>query len=206
MKKTYSSVILIFFTLCLFAEDGHHLWLRNSNPKPVNVVCAKNSPTLTIAKQELQNGWMGEVGTSVNLVIKADKAIRGDGFRISKTTIQANTENGILYGVYELLRRQQTGEAIQEEICNPSYDRRILNHWDNLDGSIERGYAGLSIFWRKDDAFTVTETDKTLWLEYARANASIGINGSVLNNVNASHLMLTSDYLQIGRASCRERV
>ncbi|MDP2890033.1 MAG: alpha-glucuronidase [Bacteroidota bacterium] len=196
MKKIYGIIILIFLTLCLYAEDGHKLWLRNSSTKPVNVVCAKNSPTLTIAKQELQNGWRGEMGTSVNLVIKADKAIRGDGFRISKNTIQANTENGILYGVYELLRRQQTGEDIQEEICNPSYDRRILNHWDNLDGSIERGYAGLSIFWRKGDAFTVTETDKTLWLEYARANASIGINGSVLNNVNASHLMLTSDYLQ----------
>ena len=196
MKKISSIIILIFLTLCLYAEDGHKLWLRNSSTKPVNVVCAKTSPTLTIAKQELQNGWRGEMGTSVNLVIKADKAIRGDGFRISKNTIQANTENGILYGVYELLRRQQIGEDIQEEICNPSYDRRILNHWDNLDGSIERGYAGLSIFWRKGDAFTVTETDKTLWLEYARANASIGINGSVLNNVNASHLMLTSDYLQ----------
>lgn len=196
MKKICSSVILIFLTLCLYAEDGHQLWLRNSNPKPVNVVCSKNSPTLTIAKQELQNGWLGEIGTSVNLVIKADKAIRGDGFRISKNTIQANTENGILYGVYELLRRQQTGEAIQEEISNPSYDRRILNHWDNLDGSIERGYAGQSIFWRKSDAFTVTETEKNLWQEYARANASVGINGSVLNNVNASQLMLTNDYLQ----------
>jgi alpha-glucuronidase len=196
MKKIYSSVILIFLTLCLYAENGHQLWLRNSSPKPVNVVCAKTSPTLTIAKQELQNGWMGEVETSVSLTIKADKAIRGDGFRITKNSIQANTENGILYGVYELLRRQQTGEAIQEEVCNPSYDRRILNHWDNLDGSIERGYAGQSIFWRKGDAFTVTETDKTLWQEYARANASVGINGSVLNNVNASQLMLTNDYLQ----------
>ncbi|MBW8331736.1 MAG: alpha-glucuronidase [Prolixibacteraceae bacterium] len=197
MKKIYSSVILIFLTLCIYAEDGHQLWLRNSSPKPVNVVCLKNSPTLTIAKQELQNGWMGEMGTSVNLVIKADKAIRGDGFRISKNTIQANTENGILYGVYELLRRQQTGEAIQEEICNPSYDRRILNHWDNLDGSIERGYAGQSIFWRKgSDSLTITETDKNLWQEYARANASVGINGSVLNNVNASQLMLTNEYLQ----------
>lgn len=196
MKKIYSSVILIFLTLCLYAEDGHQLWLRNSSPKPVNVVCAKTSPTLTIAKQELHNGWIGEAGTSVSLTIKADKAIRGDGFRITKNSIQANTENGILYGVYELLRRQQAGEAIQEEICNPSYDRRILNHWDNLDGSIERGYAGQSIFWRKGDAFTVTETDKTLWQEYARANASIGINGSVLNNVNASQLMLTNNYLQ----------
>lgn len=197
MKKIYSTVFLIFLSLCIHAEDGHHLWLRNSSTKPVNVVCTKNTPTLTIAKQELQNAWLGESGTTVNLVIKADKAIRGDGFRVSKNSIQANTENGILYGAFELLRRQQTGEVIQEEICNPSYDRRILNHWDNPDGSVERGYAGLSIFWRKgNDPYTVTATDKTLWQEYARANASIGINGSVLNNVNASQLMLTNDYLQ----------
>lgn len=197
MKKIYSIVILISLTLCLKAEDGHQLWLRNSSPVQVNVVSSENSPTITLARQELQNGWRGEKGTSVNLVIKADKAIRGDGFRISKNVVQANTESGILYGVYELLRRQQTGQAIEEEISNPSYDRRILDHWDNLDGSIERGYAGESIFWRKgSDSLTVTETDQTLWREYARANASIGINGSVLNNVNASHLMLTNDYLQ----------
>jgi alpha-glucuronidase len=201
MKIITQLVIFMLVTLSVYAEDGHKLWLRNSNSKSVNVVCSKNSPTLTIAKQELQNGWMGEKGTSVNLIIKADKAIRGDGYRISKNAIQANTENGILYGVFDLLRRQQTGEPIQEENCNPTYDRRILNHWDNVDGSIERGYAGQSIFWRKgNDALTVTEADKTLWLEYARANASIGINGSVLNNVNASQLMLTSDYLQRVRA------
>lgn len=197
MKKIHSIVILIFLTLCLNAEDGHKLWLRYSSPKPLNVVSPKNSPTLTLAKQELQNGWMGEREASVNLVIKVDKAIRGDGFRISKNAVQANTELGILYGAYELLRRQQTGEIIQDEICNPSYERRILNHWDNLDGSIERGYAGLSIFWRQDsNAYTVTESDKTLWQEYARANASIGINGSVLNNVNASPLILTNECLQ----------
>ena len=196
MKKTYSSIILIFLTLCLNAEDGHKLWLRNSNPKSVNVVGASNSPTLTLAKQELQKEWKGETGATVSLVVKADKAIRGDGFRISKNAVHANTDFGILYGVYELLRRQQTGEAIQEEICNPSYNRRILNHWDNMDGSVERGYAGLSIFWRKGEAYTVTETDKTLWQEYARVNASVGINGSVLNNVNASELILTTECLQ----------
>lgn len=197
MKKIYSFVILISLTLCLFAENGHNLWLRNLKPKSVNVVSSKNSPVLSIAKQELQNGWMGEMGTSVNLIIKTDKSIRGDGFRITKNSIQANTELGILYGVYELLRCQYTGETIQEQISNPSYDRRILNHWDNIDGSIERGYAGHSIFWREGkEALIVTEADKTLWQEYARANASIGINGSVLNNVNASHLMLTNDYLQ----------
>ncbi|MBW8325135.1 MAG: alpha-glucuronidase [Prolixibacteraceae bacterium] len=197
MKTIVHLVIFVLVSISVYAEDGHNLWLRRLNPKPVNVVCIKNSSTVSLAKQELQNGWMGEAGASVNLVIKTDKAIRGDGFRINANSIQANTELGILYGVYELLRRQQTGEAIQEEICNPSYERRILNHWDNLDGSIERGYAGQSIFWRKgNDAYTITETDKTLWQEYARANASIGINGAVLNNVNASQLMLTNECLQ----------
>lgn len=201
MKNIAQLIIFVLISFSVYAEDGHNLWLRNSNPKPVIVVCPKTSPTLALAKQELQKEWKGDAGASVSLVIKADKAIRGDGYRISKNLVQANTEFGILYGVYELLRRQQTGESIQEEICNPSYDRRILNHWDNMDGSIERGYAGLSIFWRKgSDAFTVTEADKTLWQEYARANASIGINGSVLNNVNASQLILTNDCLQRAKA------
>lgn len=197
MKIILQLVLFVFVSISVFAEDGHNLWLCHSNPKPVNVVCAKSSSTLILAKQELQQGWEGEPGASVSLVIKADKAIRGDGFRISNNSIQANTEYGILYGAFELLRRQQTRESIQEEICNPSYDRRILNHWDNLDGSIERGYAGHSIFWRRGmDSLEVTKKDKILWQEYARANASIGINGSVLNNVNASQLMLTNDCLQ----------
>jgi alpha-glucuronidase len=72
----------------------------------------------------------------------------------------------------------------------------VLNHWDNLDGSVERGYAGHSIFWNAGtDSQTVTEKDKALWLEYARANASIGINGAVLNNVNASPKILSIECL-----------
>ena len=196
MKKIFSVLIFVFALFSVSAEDGHNLWLRNSNPKPVNVVCVKNSPTLTIARQELQQGWQGEAGASVSLRIKQDKAISGDGFKIGKNEIQANTELGILYGVYEILRRQQTGEVVKEEVVNSSYERRVLDHWDNPDGSIERGYAGLSIFWRKDNPFVVTENDKKLWQEYARANASIGINGAVLNNVNASPLMLSKEYLE----------
>jgi len=196
MKNIALLVVFILISISVNAENGHNLWLRSSNPKPVNVVFAKSSPMIILAKQELQKGWKGDAEATMSLILKADKAIRGDGYRISKNAVHANTENGILYGVYDLLRRQQTGETIQEEICNPSYERRILNHWDNVDGSIERGYAGLSIFWRKNnDDLAVTEADKTLWQEYARANASIGINGSVLNNVNASQLMLTNDYL-----------
>jgi alpha-glucuronidase len=102
-----------------------------------------------------------------------------------------------LYGAYEVLRRQQTGEPIVNgEVVNPSYQQRILNHWDNLNGSIERGYAGLSIFWKGDKNVTITDNDRKLWMEYARANASIGINGSVLNNVNASPQILSAENLQ----------
>ena len=84
---------------------------------------------------------------------------------MSSNSIQANTELGILYGVYELLRRQQTGETVKNEIVNPSYEIRILNHWDNLNGSIERGYAGPSIFWRKNNPFVVTDSDRVIWQE-----------------------------------------
>jgi alpha-glucuronidase len=192
---------LISFVLSMlisrgYAADGHDLWLRSRIAKPVKVNCVQQSATLSIARKELEQGWQGKAGVTVQLTIKKDSRIHKDGFRLSANGIEANTDAGILYGVYELLRRQQTEQAIREEVCNPSYQYRILNHWDNLDGSIERGYSGKSIFWRKDNPFTVTESDKTLWREYARANASVGINGAVLDNVNASPLMLTADYLK----------
>ena len=106
-----------------------------------------------------------------------------DGYRISGRTVTARTEMGLLYGRYALLRGEQ-GES------HPYYKLRILNHWDNIDGSIERGYAGKSIFWNNR-----LEIDYSLIEKYAEANASIGINGTVLNNVNASPKMLTSIYI-----------
>ena len=197
MKKIIISTFFICFALYSHAQAGHDLWLQNKNSVPVNVVCAKNSPTLTIAKKELQQGWKGKSGETVVLTIKNDKAIKADGFRLTANAISANSDLGILYGVFELLRRQQTGQNITEQVFNPSYEIRILNHWDNLNGSIERGYAGESIFWRsKDSSFIVTESDRIRWQEYARANASIGINGASINNVNASPAILSADYLR----------
>lgn len=197
MKNNIIFLILILTTFHLHAEDGHHLWLRSKSTGLVNIVCAKNSPTFNIAKEELKQGWRGKNGAKFVLTLKTNKAIQGDGFKLSENEVQANTELGILYGVYELLRRQQTGQTIQNEISNPSYERRVLNHWDNLDGSVERGYAGKSIFWHDiEKGYAVTDKDKILWKEYARANASIGINGTVLNNVNSSKLMLTPECLQ----------
>ena len=190
------NLVFIIASFYVSAEDGHELWLRKKIPVPVNVICEKNSPTLNIAIQELQQGWQGKPAASITLTIKKDNAIKADGFKLTQNAVQANTELGILYGVFELLRRQQTGMLqLNEIISNPSYEIRILNHWDNPNGSIERGYAGQSIFWHRDTSLVVTERDKILWKEYARANASIGINGAVLNNVNASQLMLTPAYL-----------
>lgn len=190
-------VFILIQSVLLQAEDGHNLWLRAKSSLPVNIICSKKSATIDIARQELQQGWLGKAETSVVLTVKPDKMIKGDGFKLTLNGIQANNDFGILYGVYELLRRQQTGESINEETINPSYEKRLLDHWDNLNGTIERGYAGRSIFWRRGtDSLSVTENDKVLWREYARANASIGINGAVLNNVNASQLMLTTEYLE----------
>ena len=196
MKKIICCILFLFLTvLCLNAQDSHQLWLRNKKALPVTVVIAKNSATLTIAKEELQQGWLGKPGATVALTIKKDKALKGDGFRLTSAGIEANTDLGLLYGAYELLRHQQTGQMVKDEVFNPSFEIRTLNHWDNLPGTIERGYAGRSIFWRTENPFVVTDEDKKLWKEYARANASIGINGSVLNNVNASPNILTPDVL-----------
>src|SRR3954471_12748091 len=191
--KTISFIALFLFSITTVnAEDGHQLWLRSKKAVPVTITCARSSATIAIAKQELNQGWQGKAGASVVLTIKGDKAIKGDGFRLTATGVSANTDLGILYGVYELLRRQKTGQSIKDEVINPSYEIRILDHWDNLNGSIERGYAGPSIFWHKDSSLEVTNADKTIWNEYARANASVGINAAVLNNVNASPSMLSA--------------
>ena len=107
-----------------------------------------------------------------------------DGYRINGHTITARTKMGLLYGRYALLRGEQ-GES------HPFFKYRILNHWDNLDGTIERGYAGNSILWNDD---LIIDHEKIE--AYAEANASIGINGTVLNNVNASPKMLTSTYIK----------
>ena len=106
-----------------------------------------------------------------------------DGYRINGHTITARTKMGLLYGRYALLRGEQ-GES------HPFFKLRILNHWDNLDGSIERGYAGKSILWNNDIVIDHEKIEA-----YAEANASIGINGTVLNNVNASPKMLTRTYI-----------
>ena len=197
---TTTLITILFINLMMLsakAEDGHELWLPKRKAAPVKVTSDKKSPTLDIAIQELKAGWNGKPGATIVLNVKFSEAIKNDGFEIGNNEIRANTDAGVLYGVYELLRRQATGQTTASIRSNPSYMHRILNHWDNLNGSVERGYAGKSIFWRDEkDSLTVTAKDKMLWMEYARANASIGINGTVLNNVNASPAILSAKYLK----------
>ena len=203
MKRNTFLISLFSFLICMalpgHAEDGHQLWLRY---QPVNkaqvTTTEKMSPTIEIAKQELETYYNG---ASVTLKLDA-KMPDDDGYRIDGTTITARRDVGLLYGAYALLREQHlspnTHHPSPIDESHPAFSLRLLNHWDNLDGSIERGYAGESIFWnegneRNSSLFTF---HSSLIKEYARANASIGINGSVLNNVNASPKMLTTPYLK----------
>ena len=142
--------------------------------------------------------WLpeGEPAVNADVLIDPELDLHDDGFMIKDTPlgrcIMARTEIGALYGQYALQRLERTGKAsgvldIREE---PSYDRRILNHWDNLDNTVERGYAGWSI-WHWGEPVPVGLIE-----QYSRLNASIGINGSVLNNVNATPEILRRDYLE----------
>ena len=178
MKKLLLSLFISVLALTANAEDGHQLWLRYQPVNKAKVTTEKLSPTIQIAKQELETYYRGE-----SVTLRLDATMPDDeGYRIDGTTITARRDAGLLYGAYALLR----GEKKES---HPAFALRLLNHWDNLDGSIERGYAGESIFeW--------FHLDEQLIKEYARANASIGINGSVLNNVNASPKILTKPYLK----------
>ena len=114
-----------------------------------------------------------------------------DGHRA--TVIAAPSDAGVLYGVFHLLRLMQTRQSIGHLALRvaPQNPRRILNHWDNLDGTIERGYAGASIWdWQKLPGYLSPR-----YRDYARACASVGINGAVLTNVNADAANLTPRYL-----------
>ena len=176
------------------ADDGSRLWLKyDNNGTTTEIKLPRKSPTLTIAANELQKGWQG---APVELKLQKNKNLKPEGYTITfkngRYILSSPSEIGLLYAAYHLIRSQQTGESVVEIIENPAYNLRMLNHWDNLDGSVERGYSGKSL-WQWDE---LPEILSPRYEEYARANASIGINGVVLNNVNASPEILTSDYLK----------
>jgi alpha-glucuronidase len=182
------------------------------------------SPTIRVAIAELQRGFGGMLARPepVVAVPRAGAILLGtpaeqpaiaalhlplstlgdEGYLIRSVTVNgmpvtvvtANRDVGVLYGAFALLRQVQTGQPIDhlDLASAPKIELRMLDHWDNLDRTVERGYAGESIWdwWRLPDWRDPRYTD------YARANASIGINGAVLNNVNATPDILTHRYIE----------
>jgi alpha-glucuronidase len=193
MKRVFHfiavSAMALMTNLQLVAEDGSQLWLRlpiGQNARVTASVSKPNSPA-AIAVKELEAGWKGN---PVTLRLIKDRSLGEEGYRLTANAIEARTEIGLLYGAYALLRQQQCG-SIQEETSVPAYSLRILNHWDNPDRTVERGYAGESLW----EWSALPDSLNPRYAEYARANASIGINGTVLNNVNASPSVLTDSVL-----------
>lgn len=224
MKKYLILLVTVLTSLHVSAQsDGSQLWLGKQYANSCQVISQlPDDATAKIAKQELENNWRGK-----NVELKIDKSLNlGDGYNIYarpaqqgdniqyEATITASNPIGLLYGAYELIRLQNTdayntGSGNQQnfskaidETEKPQVGLRILNHWDNLDGSIERGYAGKSIFkWeeiklgKNGKGGSISKSLHDRLITYARANASLGINGSVLNNVNASPKMMTAEYI-----------
>lgn len=201
MNRTVLFMLLLLFVSLgsLKAEDGSRLWLRADTTASAHVKANKKTPTIIIAVEELKSQWKG---APIQLNMTRGKEHRNpgkEGYTISGDkqagiTIQSASDIGLLYGAYHLLRLQETGNDTDQLLIteSPAYDLRLLNHWDNLNGTVERGYAGRSI-WKWDE---LPSKISPRYKEYARANASIGINGTVLNNVNASPDILTGEYLQ----------
>jgi len=135
---------------------------------------------------------LGEAFESINKEGYLIKTIELNGRK--QIVISANTDVGVLYGTFNFLRLLQTNQSIKNLniVDSPKISLRMLNHWDNLDGTVERGYAGFSLWnWHK-----LPEYIDQRYIDYARANASIGINGTVITNVNADALVLTPLYLK----------
>ncbi len=190
----------------------------------IELVLDAGTPTRAAARAELLRGLRGLLGRAPKLSDRSTlegaiiagtpssspviaglaldlRELGPEGFLIrsinveghAATVIAANADIGVLYGAFRLLRLLQTGQPLTGlDLRDAPHEKvRVLNHWDNLDGHIERGYAGNSIWdwWKLPDYLDPRYTD------YARANASVGINGAVLNNVNANASILAHDYL-----------
>lgn len=191
--------------------------------RPAAIAVRGASPMMQAAADELSRGLGGLFATTVaradhardGAVVLArighDEAVSlralgprlGDeGYVVRRITVAgralvvvaANDDRGILYGSFALLRWLQTGHTLGAValMSRPKVKLRVLDHWDNLNGSVERGYAGQSLW----DWWTLPDVREPRYVDYARANASIGVNGAVLNNVNASASSLAQRYIR----------
>ncbi|UAB86310.1 alpha-glucuronidase [Zunongwangia sp. SCSIO 43204] len=188
-----------------------------------NVYLNLNSATADVIKEEIEKSFKGLLNIdpkfdnkTPNLIIstldKLDPSLKkklsktsninDEGYVIqhisekgeSKIILSAKTEKGLLYGVFNFIKQIQLHKDLSKLtiVDSPKIQKRVLNHWDNLDRSVERGYAGFSIW----DWYLLPELIKQEYIDYARANASIGINGTVLTNVNSNALVLSPRYIQ----------
>ena len=176
-------------------NDGHNLWLGDitvrSNPAEKRAwaverirldLDALGVTGIGVDESGIYNNSLGDEGFSINCVGK-------------HVTVTANTDAARLYAIFYLKRLADCGVKIDDKFLvteKPAFRYRVLNHWDNPNLTVERGYAGKSL-WKWEE---LPDKIRPEYEEYARANASIGINGTVLNNVNADPCMLTPEYLE----------
>lgn len=191
-----------------------------------SLIVQSNTPTMAAAAAELQRGLSGLLGAPINSAHSLSQnalligtpanspsiaalnlqerlnSLGDEGYLIERTRIKgkqviliaANTDIGVLYGSFHFLRLLQTQQSIDTLALTgaPKLRHRVVNHWDNLNRLVERGYAGLSLW----DWGTLPDYKSQRYTDFARINASIGINGVVLNNVNADPRILSDQFLQ----------
>ena len=223
LLKIAARAALLLTAVPAWAEDGYRLWLRYGpveaaqrarySSSATELVVNARGPTADVAASELKRGLSGLLATTIISRPRVDRdgaivlaLVRAvdlgrEGFIIRSTRlhghrvtlITANTDKGLLYGSFALLRRIQTRQPLDNVDVRdrPTLPIRMLDHWDNPDGFVERGYAGRSLW----DWPSLPGRIDPRYLDYARANASVGINGAVLNNVNAKAEVLTPAYL-----------
>jgi alpha-glucuronidase len=213
-----ASIFILAATL-LTAETGHDAWLRYAplnNPPltPAVLEVTGNSPLLASARDELIRGIRGMTGKTLRLASGLPKepairiaveaaSLKPGGYSLKteadhSIAITGADDAGVLYGAFALLRKIADGESLTalDERQSPYAPVRWVNQWDNLDGSIERGYGGRSIFW---DAGAVRK-DLQRVRDYGRLLASLGINGATIDNVNADKRLLSPEFIpQVAR-------
>ena len=215
-------IFTAFHAVCASSQTdsaGYNLWLdyrpvqqparQNEYEKRCSCITLPANKYQTVITKELTRAFEQLLGISpkwsenkqagIHMSLDGDPAELGaEGYTIQSNStgiaVQAAGDAGLLYAAFRLIREMQCGNSLERLMIKevPAYDLRILNHWDDLDGHIERGYAGTSL-WKWNE---LPETLDPRYEDYARANASIGINGVVLNNVNADPRILRRDYLK----------
>lgn len=201
----------------LHAESGYDAWLRYERVPgdvdvPAVVTILNDSEVTRSAQAELIRGLRGMTGKVLRsasgqpaesaIVLLTDQGrYENDGFVIRSEergglrliVIGAANDRGVLYGAFALLHKVALGESLANlnETQQPRTAIRWVNHWDNLDGTIERGYGGPSIFWSEGRA----RADLSRVNDYGRLLASLGINGASINNVNVNIRTMATDFL-----------